>query len=49
MTNIGRCVEQAVADAVRSANQAQLTAAYLKNHTWQDAASHGIKVLVAAK
>jgi UrcA family protein len=45
------CYEQAVGDAVRSANRPQLTLVYLRTHTLQDAAARGIDVpvLVAAK
>ena len=45
------CYEQALGDAVRSANRPQLTIVYLRSHTIQDAATRGIEVpaLVAAK
>jgi UrcA family protein len=45
------CYEQALGDAVRSANRPQLTLVYLRSHTIQDAATRGIEVpaLVAAK
>ena len=45
------CYEKAIADAVRSANQPQLTIVYLKTHSAQSAAARGIEVpaLVAAK
>jgi UrcA family protein len=45
------CHEQALGDAVRSANRPQLTIVYLRSHTLQDAATRGIEVpaLVAAK
>jgi len=38
------CFENAVADAVRSINRPQLTKAYLKTHSLQDAANRGIDV-----
>jgi len=45
------CYEQALGDAVRSANRPQLTIVYLRSHTLQDAAARGIEVpaRVAAK
>lgn len=46
------CMETAIGQAVRSANLPQLTLAYLRNHTLQQAATLGIDVpavLVAAK
>jgi UrcA family protein len=43
------CREKAVGDAVRSANLPQLTLVYLRTHTLQEAAAHGIPVAVAAK
>ena len=51
VTDFKSCYEKALADAVRSVNQPQLTIAYLKTHTLQDAAAQGINVptLVAAK
>jgi UrcA family protein len=47
--DVSGCREKAVGDAVRSANLAQLTLAYLRTHTLQEAAAHGIRVVVAAK
>jgi UrcA family protein len=46
-----RCNETALGNAVRSANQPQLTKVYLETHTLQDASTHGIdvSVLMAAK
>jgi UrcA family protein len=51
LTDFAECYEQAVGDAVRSANRPQLTLVYLRTHTLQDAAARGIDVplLVAAK
>jgi len=45
------CIEQALGDAVRSANKPMLTRIYLETHTLQEAAAHGIDVAaqVAAK
>jgi len=45
------CVETAIGEAVRSANLPQLTMAYLRTHTLQQATTHGIEVpvLMAAK
>lgn len=45
------CYEKAIGDAVRSVKQPQLTMIYLKTHTLQEAAAHGIEIpaLVAAK
>jgi len=49
--DLAACYEQALGDAVRSANRPQLTIVYLRSHTIQDAATRGIEVpaLVAAK
>jgi UrcA family protein len=47
--DVSGCCEKAVGDAVRSANLPQLTLAYLRTHTLQEAAAHGIPVAVAAK
>jgi UrcA family protein len=49
--NFKGCYEQALGGAIRAANQPQLTLVYLKTHTWEEAATHGIAVarLVAAK
>jgi UrcA family protein len=51
VTDFKSCYEKALADAVRSVNRPQVTLAYLKTHTLQDAAAQGIDVptLVAAK
>lgn len=51
VTDFKSCYEKALADAVLSVNRPQLTIAYLKTHTLQDAAAQGIDVptLVAAK
>jgi UrcA family protein len=38
------CIENALADAVRSANKPLLTQAYLETHTLRQAAEHGIAV-----
>jgi UrcA family protein len=45
------CYEKALGAAIRSVNRPQLTIAYLKTHTLQDAAAQGIDVptLIAAK
>lgn len=45
------CYEDALGNAVRSANRAQLTRVYLKTHTLEVAQTHGIAipVLVAGK
>jgi UrcA family protein len=45
------CYEQALGEAIRVANQPQLTLVYLETHTSEDAATRGIVVptLVAAK
>jgi|HubBroStandDraft_3_1064219.scaffolds.fasta_scaffold13807_3 UrcA family protein len=45
------CMEKALADAIRSANQPLLTQVYLETHTLQEAAARGIEVAgqVAAK
>jgi UrcA family protein len=45
------CIEQALGDAIRSANTPMLTRIYLETHTLQAAAAHGIDVpaQVAAK
>jgi UrcA family protein len=45
------CVEKALADAIRSANQPLLTQIYLETHTLREAAARGIEVSgqVAAK
>ena len=45
------CIEQALGDAVRSANKPMLTRIYLETHTLQEAAAQGIEVpaQVAAK
>jgi UrcA family protein len=40
------CVETALGEAVRSANLPQLTIAYLRTHTLQQATTHGIEVPV---
>lgn len=49
--NFTGCFEQALGEAIRAVNQPQLTLVYLKTHTSEDAATHGIVVptLVAAK
>jgi UrcA family protein len=49
--NFAACYEQALGEAIRAANQPQLTLVYLITHTPQDAATRGIVVptLVAAK
>jgi UrcA family protein len=47
--DVSGCCEKAVGDAVRSANLPQLTLAYLRTHTLQEAAAHGIPVVLAAK
>jgi UrcA family protein len=49
--NVQNCTERALGEAVRTANQPQLTLAYLQKHTPQEAATRGIVVptLVAAK
>ena len=47
--DVSGCREKAVGDAVRSANVPQLTLVYLRAHTLQEAAAHGIPVVVAAK
>ena len=49
--NFGDCYEQVLGGAIRSANQLELTMAYLATHTREDAAAHGIRVpaSVAAK
>ena len=47
--DVSGCREKAVGDAVRSANLPQLTLVYLRTHTLQEAAAHGIPVVVAAK
>jgi UrcA family protein len=49
--NIQNCTERALGEAVRTANQPQLTLVYLQKHTPQEAATRGIVVptLVAAK
>ena len=47
--NVSGCCEKAVGEAVRSANLPQLTLAYLRTHTLQEAAAHGIPIVVAAK
>jgi len=51
LTDFADCYEQAIGDAVRSANRAQLTLVYLRTHSLQDAAARGIDVpvLVATK
>jgi hypothetical protein len=49
VANVSGCCEKAVGDAVRSANLPQLTLAYLRTHTPQEAAAHGIPVVLAAK
>lgn len=38
------CYEKAIGDAVRSVKQPQLTMIYLKTHTLQEAATHGIEI-----
>ena len=45
------CYEKALADAIRSAKQPQLTMVYLKTHSPEDATARGIEVpvLVASK
>jgi UrcA family protein len=45
------CYEQALGDAIRSANVSLLTQVYLETHTLREAAAHGIDapVQVAAK
>jgi UrcA family protein len=43
-TNFADCYEKALGDAVRSANQPQLTMVYLRTHTLQDAATRAIDV-----
>jgi UrcA family protein len=50
--SLAGCMETAVGEAVRSANLPQLTVAYLRTHTLQQAATLGIDVpavLIAAK
>ena len=51
VTDFKSCYEKALGNAIRSVNRPQLTMAYLKTHTLQDAADRGIDVptLVAAK
>jgi UrcA family protein len=51
VTDFKSCYEKALGGAVRSVNRPQLTMAYLRTHTLQDAATQGIDVptRVAAK
>jgi UrcA family protein len=51
VTDFATCREKALGDAVRSVNRPQLAIAYLRTHTLQEAAAHGIDVpvFVAAK
>jgi UrcA family protein len=51
VTDFSSCYEKALGNAIRSVNRRELTMAYLKTHTLQDAATQGIDVptLVAAK
>jgi UrcA family protein len=51
VTDFTSCYEKALGNAIRSVNRPQLTLAYLRTHTLQDAATQGIDVptLIAAK
>ena len=51
LADFSSCYEKALGGAVGSVNRPQLTTAYLRTHSLQDAATHGIDVppLVAAK
>lgn len=51
LANPAACYEDAIAEAVRTVKQPQLTVIYLRTHTLQAAATHGIKIpdQVAAK